>query len=103
MPLIEFTTNHATRDCDYDLVSNLQQITSWDELNKLIDTYNCDDILDAIFAIAYEESAHEYALSENTISDWLWDYFFETRFNDVCDAFIRYKQRRNADNSSIAT
>lgn len=42
-----------------------------------------------MLAIAAENNTTSYALSEDTITDWLWDAYYEHCHEYVRDAFIK--------------
>lgn len=89
MPKISFISEKTIKDCNPELMNKLKNTFTYDELSDLEDEYGQNDVVDAMLAIAAENNTTSYALSEDTITDWLWDAYYEHCHEYVRDAFIK--------------
>ena len=90
---IRFTTGIPINECNPELISKLQNVSSVDELFEIEESFGQNEVVDAIFAIAAEEGNTAYTLYDEQITDWLWEEYYEHLHEYVRDAFVnRNKQ-----------
>lgn len=85
---ITFTTEKSLKECTSELINKLNNVSSSDELSELEESFGLNEVVDAIFAIAAEEDTTDKALSDDKITDWLWDEYYEHLHEYVRDAFL---------------
>ena len=88
MPRIMFTVDKAIKDCCPELVTKLLKATCTKDVYELENEFGCNEVTDAMFAIAAEKGTGCYTLSEDRVIDWLWDEFDEHCYEYIRDAFV---------------
>ena len=88
MPKISFSADKTIGECNSELVSKLLQASSVDTVNTLEEEYGQNEVVDAIFAIADEYGSYDRRLNEDTITDWLWNEYYDNCHEYIIDAFI---------------
>ena len=89
MPHIIFTVNKSIKDFCPELVAKLLKATSTNDVCELENEFDCNEVTDAMFAIAAEKGTCCYTLSEDQVTDWLWDEFDEHCYEYIRDAFVK--------------
>ena len=96
MPKIRFSADKTIGECNSELVSKLLQASSVDTVYTLEEEYGQNEVVDAIFAIADEYGSCDRRLNEDTITDWLWNEYYDNCHEYIIDAFIeeRFSNRK---------
>ena len=85
---ITFTVDVNINDCDPELIRKLLNATTIDDVYELEEEYDMNEVADAIFAIADEKGICNKNLTEERITDWLWQEYYDHCHEYVIDAFI---------------
>lgn len=95
---ISFITEKSLNECNPELINKLNNVSSYDELSELEESFGQNEVVDAIFAIAAEESSTDKTLSDDTITDFLWEEYYEHLHEYVRDSFLN---RNNNDKEPV--
>ncbi len=88
MPEITFTIDKDIKNNAPELIDKLNHVSSADEMNDLWESFDCYDIIDAIYAIGDEEGITYGGYDEDSVMEVLWNCFYENYYRDIINDYV---------------